>query len=69
MENWFLSSKWMRWNSLNSEKYEIVYSTLMNRAMDPKIEVTDKKYFSVNEYGGEIPQFNYHASGAFKKSI
>ena len=32
---------------INSDKYEIVYITLMNRAMDPKIEVTNKKYFSV----------------------
>lgn len=32
---------------INSEKYERVSITLMNRAMDPKIEVTDKKYFSV----------------------
>ena len=31
---------------INSEKYERVSITLMNRAMDPKIEVTDKKYFS-----------------------
>ena len=54
---------------INSEKYERVSITLMNRAMDPKIEVTDKKYFFVNEYGGEIPQFNYHASGIQKINI
>ena len=32
---------------INSEKYETFSITLMNRAMHPKIEVTDKKYFSV----------------------
>ena len=30
----------------NNEKYEIISVTLMNRAMDPNIEVTNKKYFS-----------------------
>ena len=32
---------------INNEKYERISVTLMNRAMDPNIEVTDKKYFSV----------------------
>ena len=32
---------------LNNEKYEIISVTLINRAMDPNIEVTDKKYFSI----------------------
>ena len=40
---------------INNEKYERIPVTLMNRAMDPNIEVTDKKYFMSNlriTYGG-----------------